>query len=86
MHSLELQPFARSLARIVAPRRAFGDYAFFVGSLRLGELALTKLGDMLAVAKQGIARQKGFQSLLSFKQRLLPDIFTVHEQCIKRNV
>ena len=60
MHGLELQPLARSLARVVETRSAFGDYAFFVGSLRLGELALTELGDVLAVAKQGIARQQSF--------------------------
>ena len=49
MHRLELQPLARSLARIIETRRALGDHAFFVRSLRLGELALTKFGDVLAV-------------------------------------
>src|SRR5262249_24297681 len=85
-HSLELQPFARSLARVVETRRAFGDHALLVRSLRFGELALTKLDDVLAVAKQRIARQDPFQYLLALKQWFLPDVFAVHEQRVKHDV
>jgi hypothetical protein len=47
MHSLELQPLARSLARIVETCSTLGDYALFASSLRLGELALATLGNVL---------------------------------------
>src|SRR5215467_9792744 len=71
MHSLELEPLARPLARVIEPRRALGDDALFVRSLRLKELPLAKLGDALAVVQQRIARQDSFQTLLAFKQRFL---------------
>ena len=60
MHRLELQPLARPLSRVVESRRALGDHALLVRSLRLGELALTELGDVLAVAQQRFARQQSF--------------------------
>ena len=50
MHGLELEPLPRSLAREIEPCRALSDHAFFVRSLCFGELASTKLGDVLAVA------------------------------------
>ena len=79
MYSLEFEPLARSLARVVEPRRAFSDYVLLVCSLRLGELPFAKLGDVLAVVQQRIARQKSFQDLLALKQWLLTDVFAAHE-------
>src|SRR5262249_9857008 len=58
MYGLELEPLARSLARVIQPRRALGDHALFVRSLCPGELPYTELGDVLAVAQQRIARQE----------------------------
>jgi hypothetical protein len=60
MHGLELEPLARSLARVVETGSTLGDHALLVRSLRLGELALTKLRDVLAVAQQCFARQQSF--------------------------
>ena len=60
MHGLELQPLARSLARVVETRGTLGDHALLVRSLRLGELALTELCDVLAVAQQWSTRQQSF--------------------------
>ena len=54
-------------------------HTFLMRSLRSGELPHAKLGDVLAVAQQRIARQKSFQNLLSFKQRFFVDILAAHE-------
>src|SRR5262249_45766311 len=86
MHGLEFQPLARSLARVVEPRCALGDYTLFVVSLRPGELAPTKLSDVLAVAQQRIAPQNGFQNLLALKQRLSADVVATCEKCVKNDI
>jgi hypothetical protein len=40
---------------------ALGDHAFLVRPLSFGELTLSKLSDMVAVAQQRIARQESFR-------------------------
>ena len=67
MHRLELEPFSRALARVVESRSALGDQALLVRSLRLGELALTKLGDVLAKRSSDSRGNRAFKS--SFRSR-----------------
>src|SRR5262249_37813907 len=86
MHSLEFEPLARSLSRVVQSCRALRDYAFFMGTLGLGELLLAELGDMLAVVEQWVVRQQSFQKFLAFKQRFFPDILAAHEQRIENDI
>jgi hypothetical protein len=57
-----------------------------VRSLCLGELSQAELDDVLAVPKQRIARQEGFQDLLAFKQRFFADVLAVHEQRVKNDI
>src|SRR5262245_40680920 len=86
MYGLELEPLARSLARVIQSRRALGDHALFVRSLCVGELPYTKLGDMLAVAQQRIVRQERLQDLLALKQRLVADVLAAHEQRVENDI
>ena len=86
MHSLEFEPLARSLSRVVQSRRALRDYAFFMGSLGLGELLLAELGNKLALAEQWVVRQQSFQKFLAFKQQFFADILATHEQGIENDI
>src|SRR5215831_17916817 len=79
MHGLELEPLARSLTRVVESRCALGDHALFMRSLRLDKLPPAKLGDVLAIVQQRIARHESFQNLLAFKQRFFADVLATHK-------
>src|SRR5262249_13218074 len=61
MYRLELEPLARSLARVVETRRALGNHALLMRALCLREFPLAELGNMLAVPQQRVARQESFQ-------------------------
>src|SRR6516225_6050786 len=67
MYRLELEPLARSLARVVETRRALGNHTLLVGSLRLSEFPFAELGNVFAVPQQRIARQESFQDRLALK-------------------
>jgi hypothetical protein len=50
---LKFEPLARSLARVVEPRRPLGDYALFMGSLLAHSNAFSVIGHSAATISAG---------------------------------
>jgi hypothetical protein len=57
-----------------------------VRALGLCERPYAELGDVLAVAQQGIARQESFQDPLVLEQRSFPYVLTAHEQGVEDHI